>query len=127
MSKLDYFRKLIVKANSENDIVYSFKSLQNWFYNGINNINGIDYYILTNSNENAKVLFTYNGLNCILSTNVLPIKINGDEKIKYRYGYDFSENQATSINDDILFDLCKEINNFSINNVYCGIIPSERD
>lgn len=126
MSKSEYFRKLIVKANSENDIVHAFNSLQSWSYNGTNNINGIDYYILTNLNENAKVLFTCNGSNCILSINVVPIEMNGDEKIIYRYGYDFSENQATSINDDILFDLCKEINN-SIDNVYCGIVPSERD
>lgn len=126
MLKSEYFRKLIVKANSENDIVDAFNSLQNWSYNGTNNINGIDYYILTNLNKNAKVLFTCNGSNCILSINVVPIEMNGDEKIIYRYGYDFSENQATSINDDILFDLCKEINN-SIDNVYCGIVPSERD
>ncbi|WP_270505843.1 hypothetical protein [Paraclostridium sordellii] len=128
MAKEEYFRKLIVKSDSQSDIVTVFNNLQNWSYNGIVNGGGVQYHELVNINENAKVLFNCNNSGIIMSINVLPINMDGDERTVYRYGYDFSENQVTDIKDDILFDLCKEINN-SINDVelYCGIVPSKND
>lgn len=128
MSKEDYYRKLIIKANSQEDIIKVFENLPSWSYNGTNNDIGVEYHELINNKENAKVSFSCDNSCCITSMSVVPIDMNGDEKTVYRYGYDFSENQATFITDDILFDLCKEINNFKDSiELYCGIIPAIND
>ncbi len=131
MNKNDFFRKIIIKVEQENVIKDIFSKLDVWEYKGIQNIEGCSYYVLINSNENARVLFKVTNLDYTVSQNVLPIDLGDYNKVKsiYRYGYDMSEVQAEKIQEDILYDLCKEINRHLPANetVYCGIIPAYKD
>lgn len=130
MCKSNYFRKLMVKADVASDIVTVFSGLQSWNYEGITNADVTNYYVLTNENENARVLFGCDGSTFTMSTSVLPIEMDGRETTVYRYGYDFSDNQERDIRNDILFDLCKEIRNSANTNdiaLYCGIVPAIND
>ena len=119
MCKEKYFRYIILKADSKEDIEKAFNSLKNWSYDGISDIYGKKYYQLSNIDENAKVLFLHDNSNSTYSSNVLPIKTDNKIKDTYRYGYDFSENQPENLKENILFDLCKEIS--SCGYVFCSI------
>lgn len=119
MIKEDYFRYIIIRAESQEDIEKEFKNLKDWKYKGIVDIDGTQYYELINDAENAKVLFLYDKSSSTRSTNVLPIKMDNDVYSVYRHGYDFSENQPKSLKENILFDLCKEISRKG--NVFCAI------
>ncbi|SCJ12333.1 hypothetical protein [Intestinibacter bartlettii] len=119
MNKEEYFRYIIIKAESQEDIEEEFRNLKNWKYHGIVNMQGMQYYKLTNDTANAKVLFLYDKSNSTRSINVLPIKTYDDMYSVYSHGYDFSENQPKCLKENILFDLCKEISRRG--NVFCAI------
>lgn len=129
MGKENFFRKLIIKAESNNSIITVFRNLQNWNYDGVKEVLGVSYYQLSNENKNVNVLFNVTNCDYAISINVLPINMNGNETTIYCCGYDYSDNQARDIKSDILFELCKEINDNLPQDefLYCGIIPANND
>ncbi len=120
MNKENYFRKIIIRLTPNSNIETILDNLPNWSYQRDNKYGDTSYDVLEHKTKNVKVLLKKITSDFFCSQNILP----SDGK-KTCVTTDFDDIQEHDIKKDILFELCKEINEHS--DIYCGIIPAKCD
>lgn len=128
MDKSDFYRNLIIVIDANIDW---FSNIDEWTYS-----KDIDCFWLQNEQRKVKVAFkeTKYGYK---SLNVHPLSEDFEDGYTedYNKGYDFSEIQCLDITKDVLYELCKIINNkieeLCVNDLCdggeCGIVLSRHE
>lgn len=117
MDKTNFYRHLIIVIDAN---INWFSNIDEWTYSADK-----DYFWLQNKRRNVKVAFkrTKYGYRSI---NVHPLSEYFEDGYKedYNKGYDFSEVQCSDITQDVLYELCKIINNKIEELCVCGLCDS---
>lgn len=136
MTKEDFFRRVILGGITEGQIRDEMNQFGNWEYKGQKPSVGSSYLVFQNEAKGAEVYIQADSKSSFIfgSKNVLPIDGSNLNSSKYEEGYDSSEEQATSLVSDVLYDFCihfnkkaKEVNENTNNWYWCAIVPSDYD
>ena len=134
MNKIDYYRKVIIYGISEEELS-TLKEFDGWEYKEKEiNLKGVYKFQNTTVGKGVEITLNKEVENVYISVNVLPLDEKYFKSDVYIEGFDSSENQATSITDDVLYSFClcfnkmarvlnKDTNNYWV----CGIIPAKLD